>query len=95
MNMSAMTVEDQYIYIQRTGIMKMISHHGTVRSQHFQKAPEFAYTTAYHFSSDSQLSLSGFLNIALYAQHNIFELSSNNDQSCLLSTAMMGPDTVA
>ena len=93
--MSAMTVEDQYIYIQSTGTIKMISHHETVRSQHFQKAPEFAYTTAYHFSPVSQLSLSGFLNNALCAQYNIFESSSNNDQSCLLSTAMMGPDTVA
>ena len=79
--------------MQGTGIIKKITQHKTVRSQHFQKTPEFAYTPAYHHSSASQLSLSCYLNIALSAQHNMIRaIAKSQPESCVVT--MVGPDTV-
>ena len=64
-------------------------------SQHFQKVPEFAYAPAYPppHSSASQLSLSGFLNIALSAQHNVIRDTARSRPE-LFAIAMVEPDTV-
>ena len=93
--MSAMTVCrssghfcTQYRYYQRD------PRHENVPSQHFQKAREFAYMPAYHHSSASQLSLSGFLNVVLSAQNNVIRAVVKL-RTELFVTAIMGPDAVA
>ena len=65
MNMSAMTVEAQDIYMHNTGIIKRITQHETAGPQHLQKAPALVNTRGYRHSSASQPSLSGFVSIAL------------------------------
>ena len=86
-------VEAQDIFLHCTGIIKRITQHETVLSKHFQKAPEFAYTPAYHHSPGSQLSLSGILNIALSAKTNMIRAIAKS-RSEFFVTTIVGPDTV-
>ena len=95
MDMFAMTVESLDISVHSTGIIKRITRQKLSAPNILRKLLSSpSRLPAYHYSSASQLSLTGFLQIVLSAQYNVIRtiVKSRPD---LFVTAMMWLDTVA